>query len=69
MPLLSTPMISTPSMAPMMVPLPPCRAQPPRMAAVIASSSSPWLPEAGWPDMVRPASTMPAIAAAQPLMA
>ena len=68
MPLFSTPMISTPSSAPTMVPLPPCSAQPPSTAAVIASSSSPCEPETGWPEPVRAASRMPASPAAKPLM-
>ena len=64
MPLLSTPMMATPSSAPTMVPLPPCSAQPPRTAAVIASSSRPCDPEIGWPEPVRAASRMPATPAA-----
>ena len=68
MPLFRMPMMATPSSAPTIVPLPPCSAQPPSTAAVIASSSRPCEPDTGWPEPVRAASRMPARPAATPLM-
>ena len=49
-PLSSTPMMRTPSKPPMIVPLPPVSAHPPRTAAVMAFSSSPSDPEIGCPN-------------------
>src|SRR5260370_18313259 len=66
-PLSSTPMIRTPNSPPMMVPLPPVSAHPPRTAAVMASNSRPSDPEIGCPDPVRAASSMPANPAVAPL--
>src|SRR6266404_4432909 len=58
--LLSTPMISAPTMVPGMVPMPPAeREVPPITAAAMPSSSYP-TPRPGWPEPMREETTRPA---------
>ncbi len=66
MPLLSTPMIRPPIMAPVTVPMPPVTAAPPMNTAAMASSSNP-LPAEGSAELLRAVKAMPASAARKPM--
>ncbi len=68
MPLLRVPSNSTASSVPPMVPLPPAMMAPPKKTAVMTSSSSPWLPEAGCPELVRAVRMSPPIPDSAPEM-